>query len=504
MEIPLHNRFTPLVLAPGGGAPGPSGLCTLEVGEPGGPGGVTQPPIRLPKRNPRRQVRVEINPMSVKELQRHGLAWAGSLACPPAFSPPPPDTTHTVHSNAEVSGGLANRDQTSAIQPSSSTLVPLVVTYLENLRSLMPAIKRNFRGAGEEWLESNDRWTVGQRKRAEKIWIHLFKTTIPTDGMEDEDEGGAPREEDQEGSQLTGAKHKRVTVPSARGDSRPRHKQQTSRMRGTRHVRADRGAHHSDGRRLGLQLRRDTHHHASEANASGRRLGLQLSVHIHHHASGANASEANASVAEAHVAIPGCDRGFHSHRVLAELHRACPPADRWTLSGRRSTNPRRKKNIIIIQKEYQTTETLTDAARRRMVNILVALIIDKHGYHPTKAIREDYAHGIVVMFPKGLKWDLFFKPNVIKEAKQLTSTPELRRLVHLEDHLRNQPGRQPYLLVVWQQKSKIDRFYITVDKRLIPCKANRSLWAFDELFKAHFLFNFSYDVAHPTHSCSSV
>lgn len=27
------------------------------------------------------------------------------------------------------------------------------------------------------------------------------------------------------------------------------------------------------------------------------------------------------------------------------------------------------------------------------------------------------------------KWDLFFKPNVIKEAKRLTSTPELRRLV---------------------------------------------------------------------------
>ena len=27
------------------------------------------------------------------------------------------------------------------------------------------------------------------------------------------------------------------------------------------------------------------------------------------------------------------------------------------------------------------------------------------------------------------KWDVFFKPNVIKEAKWLTSTPEFRRLV---------------------------------------------------------------------------
>ncbi|XP_045065989.1 uncharacterized protein LOC121556360 [Coregonus clupeaformis] len=151
------------------------------------------------------------------------------------------------------------------------------------------------------------------------------------------------------------------------------------------------------------------------------------------------------------------------------------------------------------------------------------------------------------------KWDLFFKPNVIKEAKPLTSTPELRRLVQsaesppgsgideattydqemaslllllnllppppgglnapkinvmqlrlvvfhkscysLEEHLRNQQGRQPYLLAVGRQKSKIESFYITMDKRLIPCKANRSLGACDELFKAHFVFNLSYDVA---------
>ncbi len=34
-----------------------------------------------------------------------------------------------------------------------------------------------------------------------------------------------------------------------------------------------------------------------------------------------------------------------------------------------------------------------------------------------------------------------------------------------------------------------------MDKRLIPCQANRSLGAFDELFKAHFVFNVSYDGA---------
>lgn len=65
----------------------------------------------------------------------------------------------------------------------------------------------------------------------------------------------------------------------------------------------------------------------------------------------------------------------------------------------------------------------------------------------------------------------------------------------MEEHLRNQQGRQPYLLAVGRQKSKIESFYITMDKRLIPCKANRSLGACDELFKAHFVFNLSYDVA---------
>ncbi|KAK6318617.1 hypothetical protein J4Q44_G00119080 [Coregonus suidteri] len=34
-----------------------------------------------------------------------------------------------------------------------------------------------------------------------------------------------------------------------------------------------------------------------------------------------------------------------------------------------------------------------------MVNILVAHMIDNHGHHPTKAIREDDARGIVMLFP---------------------------------------------------------------------------------------------------------
>ncbi|KAM4547514.1 uncharacterized protein V3H82_021101 [Fundulus diaphanus] len=348
-----------------------------------------------------------------------------------------------------------------------------------------------------------------------------------------------------------------------------------------------------------------------------------------------------------------------------------------------------------VLQEYKTTETLSDATRRQMVNILVAHMIDEHGPLPAKANREEYALGIVTLFPslkdpyskkgyehfydaasstgyiswrlktiqrkirrgslvapssskdilyggpnsqrnviverqlngdacqeaisllnhttdrslifqkmretfehrhklirdasgrtdiltmfprfldtKGLidqdfsllfneetssrllqKWDVFFKPNVIKEAKRLTSTPELRSLVQsveipqgddqdtastynqemaslllllhllppppggqkfpkisacdaverlvvfhksccsLEEHLWGQQGLQPYLLAVGRQKSKIDSFYIVMDKCLIPCKANHSLEAFDELFKAHFVFNVSYDAA---------
>ncbi|XP_059213204.1 uncharacterized protein LOC131991716 isoform X2 [Centropristis striata] len=349
-----------------------------------------------------------------------------------------------------------------------------------------------------------------------------------------------------------------------------------------------------------------------------------------------------------------------------------------------------------VLQEYHTTQTLTDATRRKLVNIIVAHMIDKHGQLPTKAVREEYALGIVTAFPslkdpyskkgyehfydaasstgyiswrlktiqrkirrgpastssptgfssggggpnfrrsiileqqldgdacqeaisllnhttdtslifqkmretfqhrrklindpdkspdilsifprfldtKGLvnqdftllfddevstrllqKWDPMFRYNVIKEAKRLTPTPELRQMVQsaesppgsdldeaptydqemaslllllyllppppggskcpkisasdaverlvvfhksccsLEEHLQNQQSQQPYLLAVGRQKRKIDNFYVSVDKRLIPCQASRSLGAFDELFKAHFVFNVSYDGA---------
>ncbi|XP_061752442.1 uncharacterized protein LOC133550479 [Nerophis ophidion] len=58
-----------------------------------------------------------------------------------------------------------------------------------------------------------------------------------------------------------------------------------------------------------------------------------------------------------------------------------------------------KSGSEAVLQEYQTTETLTDITRRQMVNILVAHMIDSHGNLPTKAVREEYALGIVTLFP---------------------------------------------------------------------------------------------------------
>ncbi|KAL4008953.1 hypothetical protein ACER0C_002805 [Sarotherodon galilaeus] len=299
-----------------------------------------------------------------------------------------------------------------------------------------------------------------------------------------------------------------------------------------------------------------------------------------------------------------------------------------------------------VKQEYQATNTMKDATRRQMVNILVAHMIDSHGHLPPKAVREEFVMlfpslkypyadkgyiivniylyntklmhffdaasgagyiswrlktvqrkirrgsptppnrltdsssggpnlqrttdnsvilqkiketfqhrqrlvndpgrsvGILSTFPRFLdpkgrveqdftllldddrllqKWKTFFRP------KKLTSTPELlhfsqqkviqeiikmilqvtfeqemasllvllhllpppgqrspkisasdasQRLVvfhksccSLEEHLCNQQGRQPNLLAVGHQKSKIDSFYITMDEHLIPCQA---------------------------------
>ncbi|CAL8361385.1 unnamed protein product [Arctogadus glacialis] len=54
---------------------------------------------------------------------------------------------------------------------------------------------------------------------------------------------------------------------------------------------------------------------------------------------------------------------------------------------------------------------------------------------------------------------------------------------------------QPFLLCVGEKKSSIQKFYVILDQKAIPCVAQTAVAAFDEMFKAHFVFAVSYDEA---------
>ncbi len=62
----------------------------------------------------------------------------------------------------------------------------------------------------------------------------------------------------------------------------------------------------------------------------------------------------------------------------------------------------------------------------------------------------------------------------------------------VETFLANLEPGQSFLLCVGEQKKNIQRFYVITDHKAIPCKAQTSLAAFDELFQAHFIFSVNY------------
>ncbi|XP_048054444.1 uncharacterized protein LOC125273289 [Megalobrama amblycephala] len=65
---------------------------------------------------------------------------------------------------------------------------------------------------------------------------------------------------------------------------------------------------------------------------------------------------------------------------------------------------------------------------------------------------------------------------------------------NIEEHLRNiTASAQSYLLAVGPQKNAVHQFFIVLNQHAIPCKSTSSLGAFDELFKAHFVFGTSYN-----------
>ncbi|KAK7896384.1 hypothetical protein WMY93_021709 [Mugilogobius chulae] len=49
--------------------------------------------------------------------------------------------------------------------------------------------------------------------------------------------------------------------------------------------------------------------------------------------------------------------------------------------------------------EYARTKSLTDGRRRDMVNILVAHMTSEHGTRPSRWVKEEYAKGIITLFP---------------------------------------------------------------------------------------------------------
>ncbi|KAM9385553.1 uncharacterized protein KZ484_007049 [Pholidichthys leucotaenia] len=85
-----------------------------------------------------------------------------------------------------------------------------------------------------------------------------------------------------------------------------------------------------------------------------------------------------------------------------------------------------------------------------------------------------------------------------KKAAKISSAQAAKRLVRfvkarasLTTFLEKVDARQPFLLCIGEQKKKIQRFFIVVDQKAIPCSAEMWVAAFDGLFKAHYVFSLS-------------
>ncbi|XP_029918844.1 uncharacterized protein LOC115367312 [Myripristis murdjan] len=89
-----------------------------------------------------------------------------------------------------------------------------------------------------------------------------------------------------------------------------------------------------------------------------------------------------------------------------------------------------------------------------------------------------------------------------KKTPKISSAQAANHLLRFVKHgaslttfLEKVDARQPFLLCIGEQKKKIERFFIVVDQKALPCNALTSVAAFDGLFKAHYVFSISYDEA---------
>ncbi|CAM4532181.1 unnamed protein product [Leuciscus chuanchicus] len=79
------------------------------------------------------------------------------------------------------------------------------------------------------------------------------------------------------------------------------------------------------------------------------------------------------------------------------------------------------------------------------------------------------------------------KLSAYQAVDQLIRFQKVRTSV--QQHLDNiTQSSQPYLLAQGSTQSTIHSYFIVVDKHALPCKATGSVGAFDELFKAHYVF----------------
>ncbi|KAI9523083.1 hypothetical protein NQZ68_031172 [Dissostichus eleginoides] len=121
------------------------------------------------------------------------------------------------------------------------------------------------------------------------------------------------------------------------------------------------------------------------------------------------------------------------------------------------------------------------------------------------------------------KWDTAFKIKIIKEAKHLTQSTELCRLLNAAETLEENDdtrwdsdmaslllllyllpptaGRKRTTISPSDAVDKMVHFHKSCcsidehlgEERLIPCQATSTLGAFDKLFKSHYVFNLSYE-----------
>ncbi|KAJ8390442.1 hypothetical protein AAFF_G00103770 [Aldrovandia affinis] len=184
---------------------------------------------------------------------------------------------------------------------------------------------------------------------------------------------------------------------------------------------------------------------------------------------------------------------------------------------------------------------LTFDYRRNMILDPSSLATYCLSFHVSKTSKAWVEQDFVLMFGEGVsgklleKWPTAYKKKIIQECRKLPSTSELEELLLTADPPEDSTERdadfgseetrkvsasqaekhlvvfkksgtsiqehldaittssQPYLLAVGARKNAVHQFFIVLDKNAIPCRSTSCLGAFDELFKAHFVFGTSYN-----------